>query len=785
MVVNIVDGALSDGDSSSVVTFTFSEAPGASFTEADIQVSAGLTLNAGSLSMIDATHYQATVTAVDSFTGTGTVSLAAGSWTDAALNLGGAGSDTVSIDTANASVIVNIVDGALSDGDSSSVVTFTFSEAPGASFTEADIQVSAGLTLNAGSLSMIDATHYQATVTAVDSFTGTGTVSLAAGSWTDAALNLGGAGSDTVSIDTANASVIVNIVDGALSDGDSSSVVTFTFSEAPGASFTEADIQVSAGLTLNAGSLSMIDATHYQATVTAVDSFTGTGTVSLAAGSWTDAALNLGGAGSDSVPIDRQNPTVVVDLVDGALSDGDSSSVVTFTFSEAPGASFTEADIQVSAGLTLNAGSLSMIDATHYQATVTAVDSFTGTGTVSLAAGSWTDAALNLGGAGSDSVPIDRQNPTVVVDLVDGALSDGDSSSVVTFTFSEAPGASFTEADIQVSAGLTLNAGSLSMIDATHYQATVTAVDSFTGTGTVSLAAGSWTDAALNLGGAGSDSVPIDRQNPTVVVDLVDGALSDGDSSSVVTFTFSEAPGASFTEADIQVSAGLTLNAGSLSMIDATHYQATVTAVDSFTGTGTVSLAAGSWTDAALNLGGAGSDTVSIDTANASVIVNIVDGALSDGDSSSVVTFTFSEAPGASFTEADIQVSAGLTLNAGSLSMIDATHYQATVTAVDSFTGTGTVSLAAGSWTDAALNLGGAGSDTVSIDTANATRDGQYCRRRAQRRGQQLGCDLHLLGGAGGKLYRSRHPGLGRPDAQCRLAVDDRRHPLPGDGHCR
>ena len=37
MTVDIVDGALSDGDSSSVVTFTFSEAPG-SFTEADIQV---------------------------------------------------------------------------------------------------------------------------------------------------------------------------------------------------------------------------------------------------------------------------------------------------------------------------------------------------------------------------------------------------------------------------------------------------------------------------------------------------------------------------------------------------------------------------------------------------------------------------------------------------------------------------------------------------------------------------------------------------------------------------
>ena len=719
VTVNIVDGSLSDGNTGSVVTFEFSEAPGASFTEADIQVSAGLTLDAGSLSMIDATHYQATVTANDGFAGTGTVSLAAGSWTDAALNLGGAGSDTVPIDRQNPGVTVNIVDGSLSDGNTGSVVTFEFSEAPGASFTEADIQVSAGLTLDAGSLSMIDATHYQATVTANDGFTGTGTVSLAAGSWTDAALNLGGAGSDTVPIDRQNPGVTVNIVDGSLSDGNTGSVVTFEFSEAPGASFTEADIQVSAGLTLDAGSLSMIDATHYQATVTANDGFTGTGTVSLAAGSWTDAALNLGGAGSDTVPIDRQNPGVTVNIVDGSLSDGNTGSVVTFEFSEAPGASFTEADIQVSAGLTLDAGSLSMIDATHYQATVTANDGFTGTGTVSLAAGSWTDAALNLGGAGSDTVPIDRQNPGVTVNIVDGSLSDGNTGSVVTFEFSEAPGASFTEADIQVSAGLTLDAGSLSMIDATHYQATVTANDGFTGTGTVSLAAGSWTDAALNLGGAGSDTVPIDRQNPGVTVNIVDGSLSDGNTGSVVTFEFSEAPGASFTEADIQVSAGLTLDAGSLSMIDATHYQATVTANDGFTGTGTVSLAAGSWTDAALNLGGAGSDTVPIDRQNPGVTVNIVDGSLSDGNTGSVVTFEFSEAPGASFTEADIQVSAGLTLDAGSLSMIDATHYQATVTANDGFTGTGTVSLAAGSWTDAALNLGGAGSDTVPIDRQN------------------------------------------------------------------
>src|SRR5262245_46823744 len=251
--------------------------------------------------------------------------------------------------------------------------------------------------------------------------------------------------------------------------------------------------------------------------------------------------------------------------VDGpSLSDGDTSSVVTFEFSEAPGASFTESDIQVSAGLTLNAGSLTMIDATHYQAAVTASDNFTGTGSVTVATGSWTDAASNPGGGGSDTVPIDRQNPTVTVDIVDGSLSDGNTSSVVTFEFSEAPGASFTESDIQVSAGLTLNAGSLTMIDATHYQATVTAVDGFTRTSTVSLAAGSYTNAALHRGGAGFPTRRSSALNPALTVDIVDGSLSDGDTSSVVTFEFSEAPGASFTESDIQVSAGLTLNAGSL-----------------------------------------------------------------------------------------------------------------------------------------------------------------------------------------------------------------------------
>jgi hypothetical protein len=49
--------------------------------------------------------------------------------------------------------------------------------------------------------------------------------------------------------------------------------------------------------------------------------------------------------------------------------------------------------------------------------------------------------------------------------------------------------------------------------------------------------------------------VTIDTANPTVAVNVVDTSLSDGDNSSQVTFTFSEAVG-DFAEGDIVVTGG-------------------------------------------------------------------------------------------------------------------------------------------------------------------------------------------------------------------------------------
>src|SRR5690349_43152 len=93
----------------------------------------------------------------------------------------------------------------------------------------------------------------------------------------------------------------------------------------------------------------------------------------------------------------------------------------------------------------------------------------------------------------------------------------------------------------------------------------MTADDGFEGQGSVTVDAAKFTDAALNPNEAATpDTVPIDTKNPTVVVDIVDGSLSDTDNSSLVTFAFSEAP-VGFTAADITATNG---TISGLAMVD-------------------------------------------------------------------------------------------------------------------------------------------------------------------------------------------------------------------------
>jgi hypothetical protein len=108
------------------------------------------------------------------------------------------------------------------------------------------------------------------------------------------------------------------------------------------------------------------------------------------------------------------------------------------------------------------------------------------------------------------SATVDTVNPTVAVNIVDSALSTNDTTSEVTFTFSEAPGSTFSNDD------LTIVGGSLSPVtqdpaDPTGktWMATFTTTAGFTGAGSVTVKAGSYTDAAGNSGNLGSDTVAI------------------------------------------------------------------------------------------------------------------------------------------------------------------------------------------------------------------------------------------------------------------------------------
>src|SRR5205823_6384055 len=114
-------------------------------------------------------------------------------------------------------------------------------------------------------------------------------------------------------------------------------------------------------------------------------------------------------------------------------------------------------------------------------------------GSVTVDAAKFTDAAdrKNVVKA-KDTVTIDTKNPTVTVDIVDTSLSDTDNSSIVNFTFSEAPGASFTLADISATNGVM---SALVMDDATHYHATFTANDGIEDVGSVTVDAAKFTDA--------------------------------------------------------------------------------------------------------------------------------------------------------------------------------------------------------------------------------------------------------------------------------------------------
>ena len=255
-----------------------------------------------------------------------------------------------------------------------------------------------------------------------------------------------------------------------------------------------------------------------------------------AAGSGSSAVLTLpapGAAGSlganKAIIIDTAAPTLAITSDKASLKAGETASI-TFTFSETP-LGFDASDLVVSGGVL---GPLSGSGLTR-SATFTPVSNTNGgTASITVAAGTYTDAVGNSGGAGgAPALAFDTLVPTLTISSSAASLKAGETATI-TFTFSEDPGASFTwngsSGDVVVSGG-TLSAISGSGLTRSATFTPTASVNN--GNASITVAAGAYTDAASNAGGAGTTpALSFDTLAPGApgLPDLA--SASDGGSSS-------------------------------------------------------------------------------------------------------------------------------------------------------------------------------------------------------------------------------------------------------------
>ena len=662
-------------DDTATITFTLSR-PSTTFTATAVAVTGGtLSDFTGS-----GTAYIATFTPLAGLSGAATITVAAGSFTseNGVANVAGSLNVPLAVDAVLPSVAITTNRSALKAG-TTSTITFRLSESS-RDFTVSDVAVAGG-TLSAFAGSGVT---YTAVFTPTVGTNGTGTITVDAGRFTDAAgnPNTAGALASPIRIDIVAPTLAITADKTSLKAGETS-VLTFTLSETP-VSFTAAMASVAGG-TLSAFTGS---GTTFTAKFTPTANFTGTGTAAVNAGRFFDAAgnANLAGSLSPALSIDTKPPALAIATSRTTLKTGDTAQF-TFTLSEAS-SDFAAADVTVTGGtLSDFTGS-----GTAYTATFTPAAGYTGTGTVRVIAGTFTDAAGNGNAQGllSRSLAIDTRPPTVAITSSLRTLRAG-TTAVVTFKLSESS-KDFTADDVAVTGGTLTNfAGS-----GATYTATFTPTAGLIGPGTITIAAGSFTDAAGNTSLAGSLAAPlvIDMVVPTIVITADKTALKAGETT-VLTFTLSETP-RSFAASMITVTGGvLSRFAGS-----GRNYTVRFTPSANFTGVGTVTVSAARFFDAAgnANLAGSLATVLAIDTKLPTVAITTSRSSLKTGDTA-LLTFTLSESS-TEFTADDVTVAGGTLSNfTGS-----GTSYTATFTPNPGFVGTGTVNVVAGKFRDAAGN---------------------------------------------------------------------------------
>jgi hypothetical protein len=342
------------------------------------------------------------------------------------------------------------------------------------------------------------------------------------------------------SVNTVRPTVAVssNAAGATLHAGDTATL-NFTLSEAS-SSFTAADVTVVGGTLSNfAGSGS-----SYTATFTPDANSRAPASVSVADGKFSNAAGNSNADGGEAdnrvdFSVATVQPTVAISSDRSALG-AEQAATVTFAFSEDPGSSFSLADITVVGG---TLGDLQGAGRQQW-ASFTPTPGFSGPASITVAGGSYASADGSSGLAGSTpELVVDTVAPTVAISRSGSGMLLAGQTDTITFTFSEAPGSSFSASDVLVSGG---TLGSLVALSPTQYSASLTP-NPGQGDGVVqiSLASNRFADAAGNVNTDGEDVdnrllLGVDNVAPTVQLlqPLDNATLADGGS---ISLAFSEA----------------------------------------------------------------------------------------------------------------------------------------------------------------------------------------------------------------------------------------------------
>jgi hypothetical protein len=277
-------------------------------------------------------------------------------------------------------------------------------------------------------------------------------------------------------------------------------------------------------LVLYNGTTALIDATVDNTTLTwtATPTLGSNGSYSITA-RVVDQAGNQGAASRvRKFSLDNLAPTISISSDKGTLKAGETANI-TFSFSKDPGRTFSwdgnSGDINVTGGM-LSALSGSGLTRT---ANFTPTAGSSGTASITVASGSYTDAAGNTG-AGGSSMPIsyDTLAPTLSISSSASTLKAGETATI-TFTFSEVP-SGFTASDITTSGGSL--SGLAVSADPKVYTANFSPTAGSSGTASITVAAGTYTDAA---GNSATEPADVRLSFDTVVASLSAALASSSD----------------------------------------------------------------------------------------------------------------------------------------------------------------------------------------------------------------------------------------------------------------